>query len=320
MARDITALFNEVYAHYPTALGDSGQDTTLQAVLVRFTNSLFNRIDRDRRWSLSYQTAAQVTTAGLSLYAFPASLTTISHCYWLDTTGQPRELDSYDAQELRRRFGDSSAAQPGPPQAFAVEGSNVQIFPAPDSNGPTGGNYTILFEGYTTITPIVQTSGTTTAANATLTVPSTGYLSANGVATTGTYLSVVGAGYLGALSVADTHFTGWSAFASATQVTMTSNAITAISNTKVFFNSLNWVIADFDHVVLFGLLRDVAAYLKENFQLWDIRFQDAYEDMARHDVDRRKTLEARGVGVTGQNQMELRARRNPYDTYPYWGW
>ena len=318
MARDITDLIQQVTAHYPTALGGAGQDSTLALAVIRFANSLFNTIDTERRWSLSYSSTSQLTTPGTSQYAIPTGMTAISHFYWLQSTaGAPVTMQNFDIQELRRMFGDGSAAQQGPPRYYAVIGNNVQIFPTPDSAGPSSGNYPLVFEGYTRLTPIVQTSGTTTGASATLTVPSSAYLTARGVGTSGTYLSVTGAGNLGASSIPDTHLTGWSAFPLGTTVTMTTNAITAVPalGASCYFNSVNWVIQNYDQVVLFGVLREIAAYLKENFQIWEQRFQLAMDNMAQADVDRRKDMEMQGVGVTGQDLPQL----SGFGRGGYWG-
>lgn len=246
---------------------------------------------------------------GTALYAIPTGMTNISHLYWLTDTGTPVTMEAYDAQELRRRFGEGANSQQGAPRYFSVLGSNVQVFPVPDASGPTAssGNYSLLFEGYTELVPVIETTGITTTGGAatTLTVPSTVYLTALGVGTSGTYLSILGAGYPGPLAVASTLLASWSAFPSATQVTIAPGAQAVATNGRCFFNSANWLIQNFDQVVLFGVLREVAAYLKENFQVWDSRFEAAYDDMARFDVDRRKTLEMQGVGVTGQRQIEL---------------
>lgn len=313
MASEWSDLYATICSHYPTALGTSGQDTTLAAAVLRFFNQLQKRINTDRRWSLSYYAIPVVTVAGTAAYAIPTGMTNISHLYWLTTAGQPVTMESYDAMELRRRFGEGANSQQGQPRYFAVIGSNIQVFPVPDASGPTGGNYTLQFEGYNQLVPIVETTGTTTTggASTTLTIPSTAYLTSLGVATAGTYLSVLSAGYPGPNSVASTLLTTWTAFPSGTQVTMTEHAQAVATATRCFFNSANWLIQNFDQVVLFGVLREVAAYLKENFQVWDSRFEAAYDDMARFDVDRRKTLEMQGVGVTGQRQIEL-ARTGRY--------
>lgn len=308
MAREFSDIVNLVVAHYPTALGGAGQDSTLALSVVRFANQLFNAIDTERRWSFSYFSTSTTTVQGTAQYAIPTGMTAISHLYWLQSTaGAPVTMQNYDIQELRRMFGDGSAAQQGPPRYYAVIGSNIQVFPTPDNTGPSSGDYPLVFEGYTRLVPVVQTSGTTTAGNSTLTVPSSAYLTDRGVGTSGTYLSVTGAGNLGPSSIADTFLTSWSSFPLSTTVLMGANAVTAVPalGATCYFNSVNWVIQNFDHVVLFGVLREVAAYLKENFQVWDDRFKLAMDNMAQEDVDRRKDMEMQGTGVTGQSQSQL---------------
>lgn len=319
MAREWTDLVSELEAHYPTALGAAGQDTRLQAVLVRFANSLFKEIERQRRWSLAYSQSAIVTVAGTQLYAIPAGITAITHLYYLLATGQPVELELYDPQELRRIYGEGAASVRAAPRFFAINGTNLELFPLPDANGSVG-SYTLVVEGYSALTPIVETSGATTAASAVLTVPSTAFLTARAVPALGSYLSVRGAGDAGA-SANDTFFTGWSAFASATQVTMTAVApSTVAAGAQVFFNSWNWLINDFDKVVLFGVLREVAAYLKENYDVWEKRYQQELELMADYDFDRKKTLAGMMTAVTGQRQAQLAALdRFPTSGAPY-GW
>lgn len=274
-----------------------------------------NQIDTERRWSLSYSNVLTTTVAGTSQYAIPTGMTAISHLYWLGSVaGAPVTLENFDIQELRRMFGDGSAAIQGPPRYYAVIGTNIQVFPTPDANGPASGNYILNFEGYTRLSPIVQTTGTTIATSPTLTVPATGYLTSRGVLSTGSYLSVASSGYAGPNSVADTLLTTWSALTPPATVTMGDNAqVTNSTAVNVYFNSSNWLIQNFDLVVLFGVLREVAAYLKENFQTWDQRYQAAMESMAQEDVDRRKDMELQGVGQTGQQTPELLGR------WGFWG-
>ncbi len=266
-----------------------------------------------RRWSLAYSTSTITTAAGTASYAIPGTILAMSHVYYLTDSGSPVELENYDAQELRRIYGEGANSIQGPPRGFAVEGANLQLFPVPDTNA--GSNYTIVVEGYRNLLQIVETTGTTVAASATLTVPSSAYLTARGLSTTGSYLSVRSAGNLGPSSVADTHFTNWTAFPAATTVTMSTPAITVATATQVFFNSWNWLIEAFDLVVLFGVLREVAAYEKENFGVWQQRLDAALDEMAQYDADRRKTLISMGTAVTGQRQAQLAM----LDSKLWWG-
>lgn len=304
MARDWTELVAVMEGEYPTSIGSGGQDNVLRSSLVKYANSLFKEIERKRRWSLAYGTTSFTTVAGTQTYVFPTQLLVISRLYYLLPTGQPITLENYDPQELRRMFGEGPNSPPAPPRYFAINGATIELFPVPDDNA--GSNYVFIAEGYGALTPIVETTGTTTAANATLTVPSSAYLTARGVLAAGANVSVRGAGNLGALSAPDTLIVPWTAFASPTTVTLGSNAITAATSAQVFFNSFNWLIDNFDMVVLFGVLREVAAYLKENFDVWEKRYEYALEEMAQFDFDRKSTLEKMATAVTGQRQAQLR--------------
>lgn len=307
MARDWTSILSLVEGHYPTAAGISGQDTVLRQSLVGFANSLFREIDRQRRWSLNYVSSSLTTSVGVGVYAIPTGMTAISRVYYLLTTNVPVTLGLYDSQELRQAFGDPSVSN-GKPRAYATQGTNIEIFPRPDNNG--GPNYSLVFEGYTTLTPIVETTGTTTAST-TLTVPSTVYLTDNGATAVTASLSVRGAGNLGPLSVAGTHLTTSTAFPTGTTVTMGTAAVTVVTSGQVFFNSSNWLISGFDKVVLFGVLREVAAYLKENFDVWQMRYQQELDLMSQFDMDRTTGMEQLATGAAGQRQSQLRTMDAP---------
>lgn len=309
MARDWTELVSVLEGHYPTAIGSGGQDTTLRASLTKFANSLFKEIERQRRWSLAYNTTSFPTVAGTQSYAFPSSIVVISRAYYLLTTGMPITLELYDAQELRRIFGEGAATTQSQPRYYAINGTNLELFPIPDTNA--GLNYTIIVEGYGALTPIVETTGTTVVASPTLTVPSSAFLTARGVPAAGTNVSVRSAGDPGALSAPDTLIANWTAFPTPTTVTLSTNAISVVTNGQVFFNSLNWLIQDFDKVVLFGVLREVGAYLKENYAVWEKRYLDELEIMAQFDFDRKSNLMKMATAVTGQRQAQLRVLDYP---------
>jgi hypothetical protein len=222
-------------------------------------------------------------------------------------------LDSYDQAELRATFGQGSVPPPAAPRYFSVEGTNLEFWPVPDDNA--GANYQIFIEGYTALTPLVETTGTTVSASPTLTVPSTVYLTDRGLPTLGTYVSVRGAGNLGPGSVAGTFLTNWTALPSATQVTMGANAPNSANGVQVFFNSLNWLIQEFDLVVLFGTLREIAAYEKENFAMWEQRLNAELDEMAQYDVDRRRTIYSDATGLTSQRLAQL----SRIDARIFWG-
>jgi hypothetical protein len=313
VALEWSELAVQIEAHYPTARGGTGQDARLQLSLTRFANSFFKFMERTRRWSLAYSTGTISTVAGTATYAIPTNITAITHLYYILASGACVELEDYDAMELRAIYGEGANSQQGPPRGFAIEGTNIQLFPVPDSNA--GSNYSLIVEGYQTLKPIIETTGTTTAANATLTVPSSAYLTDRGLATSGSYLSVRGAGNLGPNSVAGTFFTNWTAFPLATTVTMSANAVTAVTAGQTFFNSWNWLIDGFDHVVLFGVLREVAAYLKENYTIWEQRLESALMEMTQFDADRRATINSMATVVSGQRMAQLAL----LDSRIFWG-
>lgn len=304
MAREWTEIVAQIEAHYPTAAGGTGQDSRLQLNLARFASSFFKDMERKRRWSLAYIATPFTTTAALATYPIPANITAIRHLYYLlPSGGVPVELELYDPGELRLAFGEGVNSQQGSPRAFAILGTNVQLFPIPDDNA--GANYTLVIEGYQTLKPIVETTGSTAALGPTLTVPSNLYLTDRGIANAGSYLSVRGAGNAGPSGVADTLFTNWTAFVGTTQLTMATAASANTTVVQTFFNSWNWLIDAFDLVVLFGVLREVAAYEKENFVVWEKRLEGALDEMAQYDADRQKTLMQMGTAVTAQRLGQL---------------
>ena len=308
MALSWPDLVLDIEAAYPKALGGASRSEDLRLSLVRWANNLFKEIERTRRWSLAYGTAQQVTTPGTQIYPIPAGILNISNLYYIDTAGIPQPLENYAVMELRRAYGEGSVAQSGPPRGYSVLGTNIEVFPVPDASGPTAGNYTLIFEGYQSLTPIVETSGTTTALSTTLTVPSTAYLAARNVPTVGTTsLAVRGAGPPGADSVADTLVTSWSNYAGTT-VTMTSAATVAVPalGAQVFFNATNWLILDYPKVVEFGVLREVATFLKDDYRTWEARFQAEMELMAQYNADRMMSLLQLATATTAQRMNQLR--------------
>lgn len=311
MARDWVDILPLIEGPYPRAAGGTSKDEALRLELVGWANNLFKEIERTRRWPMAYGTATIVTTAGVQTYPIPAGILYISNLYWMDTSGTPVPIENYSAMQMRRAFGEGAQSQPGAPTKCSVLGNNLEIFPVPDNAGPTGGNYTLIVEGYQTLTPIVETSGTTVGGSPTLTVPSTAGLVAAGVPTTGTTgLSVRRAGNQivanTAGSVVDTLITNWSAFPLATTVTMTSNAVTVVASGQVFFNSQNWLLTDFPKVVQFGVCREVASYLKDDYKAWDERFQVEMEAMAEFANDRLMFLEQLATATLGQRIDQLR--------------
>jgi hypothetical protein len=308
MARDYLDLVQDIEGYYPRAIGGNTRDEPLRLLLVKYANNAMKEIERIRRWSLAYGTATQVTTQGNATYAIPAALLTITNIYYLTTTGSPVRLDDYSAMQLRDTYGEGSIPPQGSPRGFSVLGTNIQIFPVPDFAGPTSGNYSLIIEGYQSLIPIVETTGTTVGTTS-LTVPSTAYLLGKGVPSSGTNgLSIRGAGNLQSAAVTDNAIVNWTAFPDATHVTMLSTPPTNVSTAQTFFNTVNWLIVDYPKVLEFAMMREVAAYLKSDadYKMWEARYQHELDMMAEFHFDRLTTLEQFGVATLGQRQNELR--------------
>jgi len=202
--------------------------------------------------------------------------------------------------QARKTWGDFPNADLGPPLNFVLEGGNIQLFPTPDTSGPgANGIYPIVFEGSAPVVHVVETTSAT-AASTTLTVPSTGYLTDESVATSGSAVSIRGAGNLAQQSIPDTFVTSWSAFPSGTTVTLGAQPIqTGLSNLQTFFNSQNWIITSFPNVVSFGMAREVATYLKDNYEVWEQRYQQQYQLMMEFDAKGRHGAEQIAYAVAG---------------------
>lgn len=301
--RDWIEVARAVERVYPTATGGTTRDDSLRASLVGFADSLFKEIEREQRWSAAYTTGNLAVVAGTATYSVPTGMTVIEYVYHLDSSGNQLTIDRYDESELRRVYGEGVSSTRGEPVKYSLKGSTIQLFPVPDAS------YTVIVEGYQALNQIVETTGNTTATSATLTVPSSAYLTAMGLASSGTTgLSVRGAGNLAGGSVADTHVTSWTAFPTATTVTMGNAAIATVSDAQVFFNSQNWLITDFDKVVLFGVLRMVASYLMDTqgYTVWEARFQNEMEKLREYEFDRARSLEMFATAHQGQRQSQLR--------------
>jgi hypothetical protein len=307
--RDWCDALADLESYYPRCVGGTNTDEALRRRLVGWANNVFDEIERRQRWSLAYVAIPFVTTPSLATYATPAGITDIDYLYYLQPAGNPVRIERYDPMELRRGFGEGAASVVGKPLKYAQLGTNLQLFPVPDNTGPTAGNYTIIVEGHQVLVPIVETAGTTTAASVTLTVPSTPYLTARGVPAVGaTGLSVRNAGYPQFTGVFDTHLTSWSAFPSGTTVTMGTASPTAVAalGAQVFFNSQNWLIQNFPYVVEFGVLCEIASYLKDDYRGWKARYEEEIERMAGFDLDRSTELETLATAELGQRMSQLR--------------
>ncbi len=336
MARDYVEILKRVEGHYPQALGtSSSQDVVLKAQLTGYVNDLIEEIDREQRWSLSFNTVNFLTAVGSNYYPlpFPATGTSplmrptfIDRAYLKNlTTGQTTPLKRYDKEELQRVFGDAAGVNNwGTPKYYSIQASPtysggnptlaIEVYPAPDANGPETGDYRIFIEGYFQTPQIIEVQGSVTAASATLTVPSgtPTYLTDLGEPTAssglGLNLSVRGGGQIGPGGLATTHVATWTAFPTATTITMGQNAITTIANTQVFFNSTNWMIRDWPHIILFGVLREVATYYgqTDKYAIFEQRFQDQMQRLRAYEYDVSRGKDAKANAFVGGNASVFR--------------
>lgn len=336
MARDYVEILKRIEAHYPQALGSSqSQDPILKASITGFANDLINEIDREQRWSLAFNEPSFTTTAGTGEYALPfpsggstlLTQTFIDRVWWEDpTTGRITRMQRFNREELQRVFGDPvGTVNRGAPRYYTVQqaatysgGSPtlvLMLYPTPDAAGPeTGGNYLIRMSGYFNTPAILEVQGTTLAANATLTVASgtPTFLTSNGEPTAsaglGLNLSVRSAGNPGIGAVADTYVTGWTAFASATQITMSAVAPATATGVQCFFNSTNWMISQWPKLLIFGILREVASYYGsvEKYTVWEQRYQDQLKRLRDYEFDRARSMDSHVVAYAGGDNSALR--------------
>lgn len=284
-------------------------------MLTPWTNDVIYELNQMQRWSYDYTVDSSIiTTQGVSTYPLPSTFTVIKKMFYIKPTGQPQEIEKRERHEAARILGDPvdppNTPVQGAPRFYSLDNRVLTIFPIPNDAGfDAGNNYRIFIQGYSLMNPIIETTGSTLAGNATLTVPSTGFLTDMGAQSVGTGVSVRGAGNLGASSVADTFVSGWSAFPLATTVTMTGTAVTAVTNAQVYFNSQPWVVTWWPKVVLFALLREVASYLgsQEAYQLWETRYQNEIALLRAFEFDRSRSLTMAAAAHSGQNIPEERA-------------
>lgn len=334
MARDYVEILKRLEAHYPQA----ATDTDLKRTLTGFANDLIAEIDREQRWSLSFNEPSFPTVSGTSAYAlpFPASASTslisqlaIDRMYWIDTpTGKLHTLSRLDKAELQRVWGEGANALPGKPRYFSLDAAptysggaptmQVTLYPTPDGLGPDGGNYTIRMAGYFTIPPIIEVQGSTSASSTTLTVPSgtPTFLTDNGEPTSsaamGLSVSIRNAGRPGIAGLNDTHVTTWTAFPTATTITLGVAAVATISNQQVFFNSTNWLITHWPKVLIFGMAREIATYYGslEKYTVWESRFQDQMNRLRNYEFDRARGSDSHAVAYPGGEMSSLKVQDN----------
>lgn len=337
--RDIVEVLSRVTAHYDQAAGGN-QDSVLSSQLIGFANDTLDEVNRERRWSLSYSEPIITTVAGTQSYVLPVpsidtnqdNLLFLKRVYRYDsTTGRSVELKRYEKGELQRVWGDVSGTQNrGKPTHFAVESTvanqqqsinwgqgsasggslapYITLYPCPDAA------YTLYVGGYYAIPLFVDTISTTVAANNTVTVPSSIYLRGSrnlplSGSTSAATMSIVGAGELTSATTRDIHMTTWTNLvASGTTLTVVTAPIASVSNTPTYFNSTNWVITHWPKVLLFGMLREVAAYYGkwDDASAWEAKYQDQLEKLGRWEDDKGRGLERLATAQPGQNASIFR--------------
>lgn len=326
-------------------MGGTDRDDILRAQLSGYANDTIAEIDREQRWTLSYAEPTFTTTQGTQSYAIPLPTTSSSitsplfmaRLYYEDTAGRITILDRYAKEELQRAYGDPVGTQnQGAPTRYAIEpnanlattaafGSpalQIILYPTPDGSGPEtapAGAYKIHVGGFYQIPPIIEVTGTSVATNATLTVPSTVYLTNLGVPADGTSygltLSVKGAGALSLNGVNSSHVTSWSAFPTGATITMSVAAVANQTNAQVFFNSTNWVITHWPKLLLFGMLREVANYYgkTDDYTLWEARFHDQMDKLRQYEFARARGTNSLATAQVGQRASIFR-RSEGYST------
>ena len=318
MARDWGEIVKRLEGTYPQLIGGTSRDDTVRQLLVPYANDAMEEISRHQRWSYDYTSTTFITAQGVNTQTLPANYIQVRRCYWVDQNGRPQPLERWDRLELQRVYGDPVSGQTtnqSAPTKFSLDNNTIYLYPVPDFSGPTSGNYTVTIEGYTRILSIVETTGTSVAASPTLTVPSTVYLTDQGLLATptgGPNLSVRSAGNLQFSGQNDTLVTSWSAFPSGTTVTMTANAVANQTAVQTFFNSTNWLITNWPDVLFYRVLCAVANYYGSQTDQgrYEGIYQDKLKSLRDYEFDRARGEEQQGVVQVGQRAPGLRRQDN----------
>ena len=307
-------MVKRIEALYPQAIGTTGganHDEGLRTTLVRWANDLVQEMDQMERWSYNFSNTNSITTTyQLATYTLPTGVLMIKNLYYVAASGQRMPLQKFETAELSRVYGDpSSTSTPvGIPLRWSLDNRTVTIYPIPDNAGPTSGNYQIFFESYGTTSPIIETTGTTTASSTTLTVPSTAFLTNVGL-TSGATVAIRGAGYAQSAAVNDDWVTTATTIAaSSITSTLATAAPTAVTTAQTFFNCQPWVITYFPKLFEFGMLRQVADYLgaDSDYQKWEARYQLEVQKARELELDRSMTLEILATAQPGQKDSQFR--------------
>jgi len=324
--RDYIEVVRKVEGYYPQSVGSAvGKDETLRRNLSGYYNQCLREIGQAQRWQRNFKATTITTIAGTALYTLNGgNWQTIEQMYWLDVTGRQVPVELVQQEEARAIFGAGPLPQQGRPcYAALMPGRQIQIFPVPDAAGPSSGNYDLVVEFYQDLPQIIETTGSTTATVGTVTVPSVPYLTTRGAVAAnpgGDKISVRAAGYDGGLGSKDDFVEAWSAFPTPTTITVPTVPST-VASAQTFLYSTNWLIDEYPVVPLFAMLREVASYLKskEDYSLWEGRFQLVLQGMIGDDLDARTQREVLASAVTGQRQPQFATRPGGQGWGPGWG-
>jgi hypothetical protein len=353
--RDYCDILKLVEATVPAAVGGSSRDDVLRSSLVGFANETIAEVDRESRWSLSYSELTFVTAAGVSTFLLHVPTGTlgvsgyeidrVKRMYWLDENLKIQRMFRRNREDLQRMFQEGStgaATSNGKPLYYAIEygpaiqrlltgtGSQatqnspvmfpytVYLYPTPDAI------YNINVGGFFNTPYIVETTGTTTAASATLTVPSIEFLKKNLVPTAGTgqspTVSIRNAGESQSASVKDTHIASWTDMPSPTTVTMALAAPTAVTTAQAFFHSTNWMIRFWPKLIQFGMYREIAEYYQNDQKVisWNQRFQEQIQLLKEWDADRARSGQLQAAGQFNADGA-TESRNDSWSSLGYYG-
>lgn len=315
MARDWVEIAEKIEAAFPQARGGTNYDESLRLMLVPWANGLIYELGQMQRWAYDYITFTLTTVQGQAKYSFSSltpsgvDITAIKRLFYIDSAGYPREIERRERFEATRLLGDTSltranAVPQGAPREFSInDGQEIEIFPPPDAAGfDAGGNYAIQVQAYHTLPRIVETQATTIASNATITVPSTTYLTTIAGVTLNTLGSIRSAGYLKLSTINDHLLIGITQFTDATHMLISPSPQASLTNAQTFFNSQPWIITYFPKLVEFGVCREVTTYLKDqqSYQLYEQRYQNELNLLRAYEFDRMRGVDMGAAVTAGQ--------------------
>ena len=340
MARDYLQIIKRIEGMYPKAKGTTtlvgiqqNQDEQLRLNLVGYFNDIFRELEEIQRWQRNFFVNQIVTTPGTSEYLLPGALISsagvgdnlsfINRIYYRLSSGRIVDLELYDANEPRMMVGDGPNAVPGAPRWYSLQGTQIlsnsnlqiQLYPTPDGSGPDSGNYTLQLEYYSQFQQIAESVvDTDGAGNANFHVAGSGtYLQALGIPVSATltnqFVSIRTGGNptgLGLTFARDDYIATWlgmtSSFSGVASVPFLSQ-----TSLPIYYNTKNWLIDLAPAVLVAGVNRQVATYLKDatDYQMWENRYQALLEALVEYDSNMRHDIEVLGGALGGQVQRML---------------